>query len=112
MKGVIVQVGKPKSIVLCNNGKITVIPTVEGAEVGQVVTVKLNNKPKIIAVIVAVVLLVALGVVLGIFLAGKNKSFQQHGQFSQKNHETQIEREHIENQNYENYSFMKGKSEN
>jgi uncharacterized protein (TIGR00156 family) len=65
MKGVIVQVGEPKSIVLFNNGKIRAIPTPADCRVGMVVTVKLNNKLKIIAVTFAAAFLVALGVFIG-----------------------------------------------
>jgi putative Mn2+ efflux pump MntP len=66
MKGVIVQVGKPKSIVLFNNGKIAAIPTPADCHVGMVVTVKFNKKLKILAVILAVVLLIGLGVCIGV----------------------------------------------
>ncbi len=65
MKGVIVQVGEPKSIVLFNNGKIRAIPTPADCHVGMVVSVELNNRLKIIAIICAAVFLVALGVFLG-----------------------------------------------
>ncbi len=65
MKGVIVQVGEPKSIVLFNNGKLGYISTPAGCHVGMVVTVKLNNKLKIIALIFAAVFLIALGIVIG-----------------------------------------------
>jgi hypothetical protein len=66
MKGVIVQAGEPKSIVLFNNGKISAIPTPADCRVGMVVTVKLNNKPKILALALAAVLLVGLGVFIGV----------------------------------------------
>ncbi|MDR2793798.1 MAG: hypothetical protein LBB61_09070 [Treponema sp.] len=69
MKGVIVQVGEPKSIVLYNNGKIRAIPTPEGCHVGMVVTVKLNNKLKIIGITIAAVLLAAAGVIIGLSAA-------------------------------------------
>jgi hypothetical protein len=68
MKGVIVQVGEPKSIVLFNNGKISAIPTPADCHVGMVVSVKLNNKLKIIALILAAVLLLTLGVFIGVFV--------------------------------------------
>jgi len=57
MKGVIVQVGKPKSIVLYNNGKLGAIPTPADCHVGMVITVKFNNNLKIIAIGLAVLLL-------------------------------------------------------
>jgi hypothetical protein len=69
MKGVIVQMGEPKSIVLFNNGKIGAIPTPADCHVGKVVSVKLNSRFKIIALILAAVLLLALGVFIGVFVA-------------------------------------------
>jgi hypothetical protein len=68
MKGVIVQVGEPKSIVLFNDGKIRAIPTPADCHVGMVVTVQFNNKLKIIAITLAAVLLVGLGVFIGVSL--------------------------------------------
>ncbi|MHB9292101.1 hypothetical protein Holit_01189 [Hollandina sp. SP2] len=68
MKGVIVQAGKPKSIVLFNNGKIAAIPTPADGHVGMVVTVKYNNKLKILILTLAAVLMVGLGVCIGVFL--------------------------------------------
>jgi hypothetical protein len=66
MKGVIVQVGEPKSIVFFNNGKITAIPTPADCHVGMVVTVKYNNKLKILIITLAAVLLLGIGVFIGI----------------------------------------------
>ena len=68
MKGVIVQVGEPKSIVLFNNGKIGAIPTPADCRVGMVVTVKYNNKLKIAVLVLVAVLLVAVGVFIGVSL--------------------------------------------
>ena len=65
MKGVIVQVGHPKSIVLFNNGKIKAIPTPADCHVGMVVKVKLNSLLKIILITLAALLLIALGVFIG-----------------------------------------------
>jgi hypothetical protein len=81
MKGVIVQVGEPKSIVLFNNGKIGTIPTPEACHVGMVVSVKLNNTPKIIIIILAALLLLALGTFIGISLQddGMNPPFERYG---------------------------------
>jgi hypothetical protein len=73
MKGVIVQVGEPKSVVLFNNGKIGAIPTPADCHVGMVVTVRLNNKPKIIGIVLAAILLVAAGIFIGISTT-KNKA--------------------------------------
>jgi hypothetical protein len=72
MKGVIVQVGKPKSIVLFNNGKISAIPTPADCHVGMLVTVKFN-KLKILAIILAAVLLLGVGVFIGVSVM-KNKT--------------------------------------
>jgi hypothetical protein len=72
MKGVIVQVGEPKSIVLFNNGKIAAIPTPAGCHIGMVVTVKLNNKLKILAIALAAVLLVGIGVCIGVSFVKHN----------------------------------------
>ena len=66
MKGVIVQVGEPKSIVLSNNGKITAIPTPAGAHLGMVVTVNLNSRAKILAVSLSVILILLIGIGIGI----------------------------------------------
>jgi hypothetical protein len=66
MKGVVVQIGEPKSIVLFNNGKIAAIPTPADCRIGMIVTVKLNNKLKILAITLAAVLLVGLGVFIGV----------------------------------------------
>ena len=66
MKGVIVHVGEPKSIVLFNNGKIGAIPTPADCHVGMVVTVKYNNTLKIVIISLAAVLLLAIGVAIGI----------------------------------------------
>lgn len=72
MKGVIVQIGEPKSIVLFNNGKISAIPTPADCHVGMVVSVKLNNKPKIIALVLAAALLIGLGVFIGVSVVKGN----------------------------------------
>jgi hypothetical protein len=73
MKGVIVQTGKPKSIVLLNNGKIAAIPTPADCRIGMVVTVKLNNKPQIIGITLAAILLTAAGIFIGVSIT-KNKA--------------------------------------
>ena len=70
MKGVIVQVGHPKSIVLFNNGKIRAIPTPADCHVGTVVTVKFNNLLKIIIITFAALLFIALGIFIGASLFG------------------------------------------
>ena len=67
MKGVIVQVGHPKSIVLFNNGKIGAIPTPDNCHVGMVVTVKYNNLLKIIIISFAAILLIAIGILIGAY---------------------------------------------
>jgi hypothetical protein len=68
MKGIIVQVGEPKSIVLFNNGKISAIPTPADCHVGMIVTVKYNNKLKITVLALAALLLVGIGVFIGVSL--------------------------------------------
>ena len=65
MKGVIVQVGEPKSIVLLNNGKIIAIPTPANCQTGMVVTVKYNNLIKMLIITLAAALLVTLGIIIG-----------------------------------------------
>lgn len=77
MKGVIVQVGEPKSIVLFNNGKIRAIPTPVDCRVGMVVSVKLNNRIKIIAVTLAAVFLLGLGVFIGTTLNADKSAVAQ-----------------------------------
>ena len=72
MKGVIVQVGHPKSIVLFNNGKIAAIPTPDNCHVGMVVTVKFNSLFKIIIISLAAVLLIALGIFIGANFFGED----------------------------------------
>ena len=71
MKGVIVQVGAPKSIALLNNGKITAIPTPANCHVGMVITVKYSNLLKIMIIAFAAVLLIALGVFIGVQFLGR-----------------------------------------
>jgi uncharacterized protein (TIGR00156 family) len=66
MKGVIVQVGEPKSIVLFNNGRIGAMPTPADCHVGMVVTVNYNKKLKIAAFALAALLLIGLGVFIGV----------------------------------------------
>ena len=80
MKGVIVQVGHPKSIVLFNNGKIRAIPTPANCHVGMVVTVKFNNLLKIIIIALAAVLLIVLGIFIGANYLG-NTSDISHYEF-------------------------------
>ena len=71
MKGVIVQVGHPKSIVLFNNGKIGAIPTPDNCHVGMVVTVKFNNLLKIIIISLVAVFLIAMGILIGATFFGE-----------------------------------------
>ncbi|MDR2898170.1 MAG: hypothetical protein LBU99_05075 [Spirochaetaceae bacterium] len=76
MKGVIVQVGEPKSIVLFNNGKLTSIPTPADCHVGMVVSVKLNNKPKILLITLAAILLLGIGIYIGATFLNRRRSPQ------------------------------------
>ena len=71
MKGVIVQVGEPKSIVLLNNGKIASIPTPANSKVGMVVTVKYSGLLKIMIAGFAAVLLIVLGIFIGANFLGR-----------------------------------------
>ena len=66
MRGVIVQIGHPKSIVLFNNGKIGAIPTPDNSHVGMVVTVKFNSLLKIMIISIAAVFLIAMGIFIGV----------------------------------------------
>jgi hypothetical protein len=70
MKGVIVQTGDPKSIVLLNNGKLKSIPTPENCHVGMVVTVEYSDLPKTIIIICAVLLLFIIGILIGAHFFG------------------------------------------
>lgn len=111
MKGVIVQIGNPKSIVLFNNGKISAIPTPLDAHVGMVVTVNLNNRAKIFAIVVVAVILLTAGIGIGIFVS-KSVAKQNHGQYA---NEQKIERQQKTEQNQHDtsvFSFQKGKEEN
>lgn len=108
MKGVIVQVGEPKSIVLFNNGKISAIPTPADCHVGMVVTVNLNSRVKVIAVSVVAALILLAGIGIGVTVAKGAK--QNHGQYQ---NQQKIERsEQGESHDTSGYSFQKGKMEN
>lgn len=111
MKGVIVQVGEPKSIVLFNNGKISAIPTPAEAHVGMVVTVNLNSRAKILVVSVAVVLVLALGIGIGVAMTRGDKGAQNHGQYAdgQRFEQTQSGGDKHDTSGY---SYQKGKAEN
>ena len=110
MKGVIVQVGNPKSIVLFNNGKISAIPTPAEAHVGMVVTVKLNGRVKIVAIAAAVALVLVLGIGIGLFVAKGGKE-QKHGQYADGQRVEQTQKE-SDKHDTSGYSFQKGKEEN
>ena len=109
MKGVIVQVGEPKSIVLFNNGKISAIPTPAEAHVGMVVTVNLNSRAKILVVSVAVALVLALGIGIGVVVARGGKGTQNHGQYADGQ---RVERSEENQHDTSGYSYQKGKAEN
>ena len=110
MKGVIVQVGSPKSIVLFNNGKISAIPTPAEAHVGMVVTVNLNSRIKIIAIACAVLVVLATGIGIGVAVSKGGAKSQSHGQYGDKGQ--QIERTEENAHDNSGYSFQKGKEEN
>jgi len=92
MKGVIVQVGEPKSIVLFNNGKIQAIPTPPACHVGMVVTVKYSNLLKILIITLAAVLLLALGIFIGIKLRGPDASLPESPRRNGHGHMHMMER--------------------
>ena len=114
MKGVIVQVGNPKSIVLFNNGKITAIPTPVEAHVGMVVSVNLNIRAKILAIALSVALVLAAGIGIGIFVAHTNAKNRHQHENPQKIEQKTEQTEHSGQYQYDTsgYSFQKGKAEN
>jgi hypothetical protein len=57
MKGIVFQVGEPKSIVMFNNGTFDVIDTPPGCREGMVVTVKHTTRLLITIAIIACVFL-------------------------------------------------------
>ena len=73
MKGVIVQVGHPRSIVLFNNGRIKAIPTPDNCHVGMVVTVKFNNLLKILIISLIALILLVLGIYIGANYFNRNR---------------------------------------
>ena len=79
MKGVIVQVGHPKSIVLFNNGKIRAIPTPDNCHIGMVVSVKFNNLLKIVLISLAAIILIILGIFIGARYFGGNAEALPYG---------------------------------
>lgn len=110
MKGVIVQVGDPKSIVLFNNGKISAIPTPLEAHVGMVVSVKLNTRAKVLAVTVAICLVLAAGIGIGIFVAHSTAKNRHQHENPQKIEQTEHSGQYQHDTS--GYSFQKGKAEN
>ena len=110
MKGVIVQVGDPKSIVLFNNGKISAIPTPIEAHVGMVVSVKLNTRAKILAIALSVALVLAAEIGIGIFVAHTNAKNRRQYESRQKIEQTEHNGQYQHDTS--GYSFQKGKAEN
>jgi hypothetical protein len=92
MKGVIVQVGEPKSIVLLNNGKIHAIPTPPACHLGMVVTVKYSNLLKILIITLAAVLLIALGIFIGVKLQSYDAPSPEYPQRDGHGHMHMMER--------------------
>lgn len=69
------QVRGKKSIVLFSNGKFGTIPTPPGCEEGSVLTIRLNNRLKILVITLSAILLLALGVYIGVSLTkGKGEA--------------------------------------
>jgi len=110
MKGVIVQVGEPKSIVLFNNGKISAIPTPLDAHVGMEVSIKLNNRAKILVVSIAVLLVLAAGIGIGVITAKASAKNRRQYESRQKTEQTRVKEQYQHDTS--NYSFQKGKEEN
>lgn len=98
MKGVVVQVGEPKSIVLLNNGKIVAVPTPAEAHVGMEITVRISRKIKILTVVFAVFLVVCAAVASGIIINSASGS--------RDNGNVRTE------ENEEDYSYKKGLEKN
>jgi len=112
MKGVIVQVGEPKSIVLFNNGKIRAIPTPLNCHVGMVVTVKYNNAPKILIITFSALLLIALGVFIGsqfLGTAADTPSPDRPWPEGRRQGMEQMRRHHLENQPFQERSWPRGR---
>lgn len=99
MKGVVVQVGEPKSIVLLNSGKIMAIPTPKSCRVGMIVTIRTNGRLKILVAVIVSMLMLCAGISIGICLAKNAKN--RHTESVQRSEYSQ-----------ENFSFQKGKEEN
>lgn len=95
MKGVVVQVGEPKSIVLLNSGKIISIPTPQEAHVGMEITVRLSRKVKILSAFAIFALTAALVAGVAIF----------HSHLENQKDKTYTEMK-------ENYSYKKGVEKN
>jgi hypothetical protein len=64
MKGILFQIGEPKSIVLLNNGRFDVIDTPPDARVGMLVTIRHSRRRLIVLVIAAAAVALVIGVVL------------------------------------------------
>ncbi|GHT53341.1 hypothetical protein FACS1894106_4090 [Spirochaetia bacterium] len=60
MKGVIVQTGKKKSVVMLNNGNIRTIPNLPNSQIGMVIDVSYNKRKFIFGAVLAFILLVCL----------------------------------------------------
>ncbi|GHV84127.1 hypothetical protein AGMMS50212_14720 [Spirochaetia bacterium] len=58
MKGVIVQIGKKKSVVMFNNGNIRTIPNLPNSQMGMVIDVSYNKRKLIFWAVLAFILLV------------------------------------------------------
>ena len=79
MKGVVVQIGEPKSIVLLNSGKIVAIPTPQKARVGMEVTVKMSRRFKVIASLAFAAVFLAVILAIGaLFLNSEHAKHKRH----------------------------------
>jgi hypothetical protein len=69
------QVRGKKSIVLFSNGKFSTIPTPPGCTEGSVITLYVNKRLKLLALILAGLVLLGLGIFIGVSLAkGKTEA--------------------------------------
>jgi hypothetical protein len=76
MKGVVVSVDSPHSVVLFNNGRIGAIPTPPGCTVGMIVMVNVNRKRFVVSVM-TLIMLVGLGYLVWFVLHNRSISPEQ-----------------------------------
>ena len=106
MKGVIVSVGEPKSVVLLNNGKFSSVRTPDGAHVGMVVSIRLNNRIRILVAAASAAVLIAIGVTIGALFLRNGHEERQHGQYQSQQDDQRASQNHSD---ISGYSFQNGK---